>query len=141
MKYNFKTNYFHLWFLYKITCAFLLQENEQELSELNTFEPRKITISNQVSRVPLKLPCNLDNGVCWIEWDRQDIKMNKLTAVTLEVYQFKYLFRNKHMYRHISMVQLKFVYIFRKKIEEKNYAKKDKKRRYYHIHLSDLYKM
>ena len=28
----------------------------------------------------------LDNGVCGIEFDRQDIKMNKLTAVTLEVY-------------------------------------------------------
>ncbi|XP_023319603.1 WD repeat-containing protein 92 [Eurytemora carolleeae] len=27
---------------------------------------------------------SVDNGVCWIEWDRQNIKMNKLTAVTLE---------------------------------------------------------
>ncbi len=26
-----------------------------------------------------------ENGVCWLEWDRPDINMNKLTAVTLEV--------------------------------------------------------
>jgi hypothetical protein len=31
-----------------------------------------------------------ENGVCWLEWDRPDIKMNKLTAVTLEVSRFSY---------------------------------------------------
>ena len=28
----------------KVTCAFILQEDVSELSELNTFKPRKITI-------------------------------------------------------------------------------------------------
>ena len=36
-----KTIYFQLWFLCKSDGAFILQENVLELSELNTFKPRK----------------------------------------------------------------------------------------------------
>ena len=36
----------HCGFSTKVTCTFLMQENMQELSKINTFKPRKTTISS-----------------------------------------------------------------------------------------------
>ena len=42
-----KTDYVRLWLLQKsVLRAFFLQENKSELSEINTFKPRKTTISS-----------------------------------------------------------------------------------------------
>jgi len=48
---------------------------------LNKFGKRKF-LSHLTSKTLWDV---IENGVCWLEWDRPDIKMNKLTAVTLEV--------------------------------------------------------
>ena len=41
----FKTVFFSCGFTLKVDCAFLLQEQIFEFSQLNTFKPRKTTIS------------------------------------------------------------------------------------------------
>ena len=48
-----KSDYFQLWFLLKkVTRAFQLQEHIWELSELDTFKPKKTTISSTLISQP-----------------------------------------------------------------------------------------
>lgn len=50
---------------------------------------------------------NLKNGVCGVEFDRKDIKMNKLVATTLEGKLSVYDLRTLHPVKGFSSIQEK----------------------------------